>query len=76
MPITFNSEMSTADIKQKCALTEEAEVLLTSAIKRLFLSGRGYTRTIKVAQTIADLVSSDRIEGSHIAEALQYRIKG
>jgi magnesium chelatase family protein len=46
---------------------------LTKAGQVLHLSARGYTRTIKVSQTIADLEKSSFIEEAHVAEALQFR---
>ena len=37
------------------------------------LSGRGVTRLLKVARTIADLDASERVLEGHVAEALTYR---
>ncbi len=71
--ILTNSQMTPADIKNYCHMTLEAGNLLKTAISRLSLSARSYFKTIKVAQTISDLGKNDRIETSHIAEALQYR---
>ena len=37
------------------------------------ISARSYTRIQKIARTIADLDSSEKIELNHLAEAIQYR---
>jgi magnesium chelatase family protein len=48
--------------------------MLTTAVRHLALSARGYDRVRKVARTIADLAGSDEIGGDHVAEALQFRM--
>jgi magnesium chelatase family protein len=50
-----------------------AEELLDRAVERVPLSGRGRARTRRVAETLAALASVERIESSHVAEALSYR---
>lgn len=70
-----NGEMSTAEVKQHCRLTNEAINLLKQAISRLSISARSYFKTIKIAQTIADLDGKEKIDASFVAEALQYRAK-
>jgi magnesium chelatase family protein len=47
--------------------------VLADAVESYALSGRGFDRAIKVARTIADLAGSDRVDDSHVAEALGYR---
>jgi magnesium chelatase family protein len=42
-------------------------------MKRLKMSGRGYSRALRVARTVADLEKSERIRVHHVAEALSYR---
>ncbi len=70
-----NAEMSSHLIRTHCVLSDAASSLLKTAIARLSLSARSYFKIIKIAQTISDLESTNRIEGKHIAEALQYRPK-
>lgn len=70
-----NSEMRANDIKIHCKLDEEAMNLLKSAIEKLYLSARSYTKVLKIARTIADLDACENIKTQHIAEALQYRPK-
>ncbi len=71
-----NSEMSVRDIDTRAKLTGKAEETLTLAAKNLKLSPRSYHRTIKLARTIADLEEKERIDESHILEALTYRPRG
>jgi magnesium chelatase family protein len=68
----LNAAMTNEQVKMS-PISKDATTLLNQAAKTLSLSPRGYMRVIKVSRTIADLVSSDRIEASHISEALQYR---
>jgi magnesium chelatase family protein len=51
----------------------EADELLSRAVERLPLSGRGRTRVARVSRTIAALAGSDVVLPEHVAEALAYR---
>ena len=68
-----NAQMGTREIKRYCTVREDAEKLLETAINKLGLSARAYSRVLKVGRTIADLAGAENIEASHIAEAIQYR---
>jgi magnesium chelatase family protein len=51
----------------------EADELLSRAVERLPLSGRGRARVARVARTIAALAGSEQVLPEHLAEALAYR---
>lgn len=53
--------------------TNEADELLTRAVERLRLSGRGRARVARVAQSIAALAGADEVLPAHVSEALSYR---
>jgi magnesium chelatase family protein len=55
------------------ARTSPADELLTRAVERLPLSGRGRARVARVASTIAALAASEHVRPEHVAEALSYR---
>jgi len=56
--------------------TDAASELLSRAVDRLPLSGRGRVRVARVARTIAALAGSDLVEATHVAEALSFRMPG
>jgi len=70
---TLNSRLSPKQIENYCELNDDLSVLLEQAMEKLGLSARAYHRILKVARTIADLAGSDRIEKSHVLEALNFR---
>jgi magnesium chelatase family protein len=55
------------------ALDEPGRALLTRAAEAGALSARGWTRTLRLARTIADLEGADAVRRIHVAEALIYR---
>jgi len=64
-----NAEAEARDL----AIAGEAQELAEKAMDRLRLSPRGYTRTLRVARTIADLAGADTVRRQDVAEALAFR---
>lgn len=69
----LNSQLNNKLLKKHVQLTDEAKSLLDTAAAKMDISARAYMKTIKTAQTIADLGCSEQVQPNHIAEALQYR---
>lgn len=69
----FNSSLSSFEVGRKLKMAPAGRKLLENAAEKLELSARAYFKTIKVAQTIADLEGAKVIEAEHITEALMYR---
>jgi magnesium chelatase family protein len=55
------------------ALDEQGRALLAKAAEAGRISARGWTRTLRLARTIADLEGASSVRRVHIAEALAYR---
>lgn len=72
--IFCNAQMNHRQIKEFCELEQDAQLLLQKSFERLKLNARSYDRTIKVAQTIADLSNNPSIQAIHMGEALQLRM--
>lgn len=71
--IHCNAQMDSKLLKQICDIDATGTQLLKNAMARLQLSARAYDRILKVARTIADLDSSEKIQTQHLAEAINYR---
>lgn len=69
-----NSDLTSTLIKKFCTLTDDAKLLLSDSFDKINLTGRGYSKVLKIARTIADLEKSEQINKIHILEALQYRV--
>lgn len=71
--IYSNSELTPKLIETYCKIDPSSKELLRKAFDQLGLSGRSYSRILKVARSIADLEGEEKIKKEHIAEAVQYR---
>lgn len=70
-----NAEMTSKQCDDYIVFTEDGEKFLNNALKGAQLSARGYFRVLKVAQTIADLESAEKVSDAHLAEAFGYRLR-
>lgn len=71
----LNCNLNVKEIKKYCALNISTQNLLQQASEKMQLSARSYYKVLKVARTIADLNSDEKLGDQHILEALQYRNK-
>jgi magnesium chelatase family protein len=65
--------MSGSQLKKWAPLDAAGLKLLESAVERLGLSARAYSRIIKLARTIADLEGAEAVNPAHLAEAISFR---
>jgi len=70
---SYNSRMSTEEMKRYCALESDSRVLMEMAVRRMSLTARAYFKILKVARTIADLDGSADLGKRHVLEALSYK---
>ena len=72
-PARTNAEASAKLLETPERLDEAARQLLTRAAETMKLSARSWTRTLRVARTIADLAGDEVTGRAHVAEALGFR---
>lgn len=73
LSFNLNSQLGVKELQKFNLLDDKAKKILNLASNKLNLSARSYTKIIKVSRTIADINESDKINDSHILEALQFR---
>jgi magnesium chelatase family protein len=71
--VLVNAQMTSSMLRAHVKLDERAEQILAHVRERAVLSARGIHRTLRVAQTIADLEAHARIENADLAMALSLR---
>ena len=69
----LNSRLEGEALSTAAALDEAGRALLTRAAEAGGLTARGWTRTLRLARTIADLEGAEAVRRRHVAEALIYR---
>lgn len=68
-----NARLPDSQLSHVAQPDTEGANLLVRAAQSLSLSARAYTRTLRVARTLADLEGVDGVARRHIAEAISYR---
>ena len=71
--IHSNAMMLPKHLDKYCELDSKSDEMLRMVMNKMSLSARAYNRILKLSRTIADLDNSERVEFSHLAEAIQYR---
>ena len=72
--VICNAELNGELIRQVANPTQQAFEILRTTMERHSLSGRAWSRILKVARTIADLEDEQNVQGSHIIEASSFRL--
>ena len=72
-PALLNARLEGGPLEAVATPDEPGRALLTRAADATGLSARGWTRTLRLARTIADIEGSPGVRRLHIAEALSYR---
>ncbi len=75
-PCCANGNVSAPLSELAAPLLPDARSFLARAADRFSFSGRSLGKIARVARTIADLSSEERIALPHVAEAIQYRLPG
>ena len=73
-PTIVNARMTSKQLREHARLDKQSRELLNAAIEQLGLSARAHDKILKIARTIADLDGKEKIEASHLAEAVGYRV--
>jgi len=71
--VKCNAELRENMIKKHLGLSKNGRAFLKSLGTAFKLTGRGFSRVLKVARTIADLAGDKTVDEPHLAEALAYR---
>ena len=69
----LNARLEGEELDRAAALEPKARALLNQAAETQGLSARAFTRTKRLARTIADLEGCGPVQRVHVAEALIYR---
>ena len=74
MPILYNAQMSSKQIREFCPLDAASMNMLKISVNEFGLSARAHDKVLRLSRTIADLDGSPNIQEYHLGEAINYRI--
>lgn len=69
----LNADLGLGELDKAVPLGARERRFLGRVARDLGISARAWHRAIRIARTIADLASAERVEEGHLAEALSYR---
>lgn len=72
--LVTNASVAMKELEKTLHLDDQARDGLRTFIDMLALSGRGFTRVLRIARTIADLDGSTIVTADHIADAVSRRL--
>jgi magnesium chelatase family protein len=75
-PGRTNAELEEGELRERSAIDAAAVATLERGKERHRLSGRGYSRVLRIARTVADLDGSEAIGEGHVEQALALRRRG
>jgi magnesium chelatase family protein len=68
-----NAEVPERLVRSALHLSRDVRPFLSQAVRNIRLSGRGISRVLKVARTVADIRQGEEVEVQDVCEALAYR---
>jgi len=72
--VSVNACLAPRDLDRVATPDEAGSRILMSAVEKLGLSARAFTKVLRVARTIADLEGCDGVRATHVAEAIHGRV--
>ena len=73
-PLLTNASAPMKELEKALALSDPARDSLRNLIDVLGLSGRGFTRVLRIARTVADLAGSECVTDDHVGDAVSRRL--
>ncbi len=71
----LNAYLNSQEVEALVSPTSEIKKLIEKAILKYHLSARAYFKILKIARTISDLKSKEKVSQEEILEAINYRTK-